>query len=61
MSSNNYHEKVTRSINQLQNTERLLSGMPKKVYLSKAKEIKEITRDIEKLIERIKNELANTH
>lgn len=51
--------KINRAVNQLENVERLINGLPKKIYKEHKTTIKTITNDIEKITERIERELAS--
>lgn len=53
--------KLERAINQLENVERLLSGLPKKFYKEKKSNIKNIIREVENITERVRRELAEVN
>ena len=55
--SNSGKAKINRAIRQLQNTQVLINSLPKKYYLEKRQTVREIERDIDEILRKIRTNL----
>lgn len=60
-SSQGGRAKIKRAINQLENVERLLAGLPNKTYKENKNFIENARRQVETLATNIDKKLGNTH